>query len=95
MANSKDTSTNTPPDGMIHGVLVPCTEFLGDEGLSEEKEKELWTEVVADNSSLQEWVEWDINFKGTVQNDIYRFLNKHNSGKVYIKNGNITYKKEN
>lgn len=58
-------------DFRIWGKKVPCTVFLGDEGLTEEKKKELWVMVKSNNDKVQAWIDKNIWYAGTIANKIY------------------------
>lgn len=62
---------------MIYGKLVPCTEFIGEEGLPEEKKKEMWVWVVSDDLDTQIKINQDISFKGTKAHDLYLKLTEN------------------
>ena len=55
----------------IWGELVPCTYFLGEEGLIDEKKKELWVKVCCDVPHIMKKINEDISFKGTLAHNIY------------------------
>lgn len=64
---------------MIYGRMVPCTHFLGTEGLTEEKKREMWIEVISTNVATQAIIERDIHFRGTKANTIYQQLMRNPS----------------
>jgi hypothetical protein len=65
-------ASNTP--FKIWGEEVPCTYFLGKEGLSEEKKKELWVKVISDDLGVQKWIDREISYSKTVPYEIYMAL---------------------
>ena len=70
----------------IWGKETPCTEFLGEIGLTEEKKKELWIKVCSDNVDVQAWIEREIPFSKSAPNRFYNILikNKERVLKGYI-----------
>lgn len=67
---------------------VPCTEFLGEEGLTDEKKKELWLRIKSDDSNIQNWIDEEIAFAETIPYKIYCKLLEDNkkefSGAIII-----------
>ena len=64
----------TQEDFKIWGEEVPCTYFLGEDGLSEEKKKEMWIKVVSNDPGVQAWIDREIPYSKTIPNEIYQEL---------------------
>lgn len=69
----------------IYYEEVPCTEFIGTEGLTKEKKKEKWLKIKCDVPVIQEYINRTIHYKGSIINIIYnKFIKNKNLKCVYL-----------
>ena len=70
----EDKGVRKMKEFIIYGKLVPCSEFIDTEGMLEEAKNKKWIKVCCDDQRIQQWIEFDIWFKGTLQHKIYSLM---------------------